>query len=152
MMNPESVRVAHDNAPNLMQTRKLWVVLTVLASVILAGCRSSTSIQLDGTSWVLSSLNGQAPVAGTQITISFVKDAVNGSDGCNSYSSTYTLKGSQFTIDGRIVGTMMSCQDPIMKQATAYHLAMQAAASARVDGQQLTLLDAQQKPIAIFNR
>jgi heat shock protein HslJ len=135
-----------------MQTRKLWAVLTVLASVILAGCRTSASIKLDGTNWVLSSLNGQAVLSNTQVTINFVKDVVNGSDGCNSYSSTYTLKGSQFRIDGRIIGSMMACQDPIMKQATAYHAAMQEAVSVKVDGQQLTLLDAKRKPIAIFKK
>ena len=135
-----------------MQTRKIWVVLTVLAGVILAGCRTSANIKLDGTSWVLTSLNGQAVLSSTQVTINFVKDVVNGSDGCNNYSSTYTLKGSQFKIDGRIIGTMMACQDPIMKQATAYHAAMQEATSAKVDGQQLTLLDANKKPIAVFKK
>ena len=43
--------------------------------------------ELAGSEWQLASLQGQAPLPGTQITLLFRDDEVGGFAGCNAYGS-----------------------------------------------------------------
>src|SRR3954453_5010968 len=99
--------------------------------------------QLTNTSWVLTMLNGQLPLAGSTMTLTFGGDGtVSGSDGCNSFSAGYTVSGSNLIIKGPIVSTQKACNESIMRQATAYQAALTQTASYSVESQQLTLRDA----------
>jgi heat shock protein HslJ len=132
------------------------MTLIAIASLVLAGCTSpkAESVRLDGTSWVLESLKGQAVSSSTdsQITMQFAGDTISGSDGCNSYSSTYTLKGSEFSVGKDIISTLMACADPVMQQAGAFTTALKQAASVEIDGDQLMLLDASGGTLATFKK
>ncbi len=105
---------------------------------------------LDGTSWTLTTLNGQAALKDTTVTLNFAAGKAAGSDGCNSYSGSYTADGTNIKFD-QLVSTMMACAEPIMKQATAYQLALGQAAIYKVTAKQLTLSDASGKEVAVFN-
>jgi heat shock protein HslJ len=153
-----------------MQTRKILVTLVVVAGLILAACTSTststnmptnTSIAtpanpstdtLNNTGWVLVNMNGQAVLPDTPVTINFEDGKLNGTDGCNSYSSTYSVNGDQFSVNQDIASTMMACPEPIMQQAAAYIAALTQAAAYKIDGQQLTLSDASGKTLATFTR
>jgi hypothetical protein len=51
---------------------------------------------LEGTQWILTSLNGAEPLPDTTITASFEADGVlNGTDGCNRYGAQYQVDGNQ---------------------------------------------------------
>ena len=106
---------------------------------------------LAGTSWVLTALGGQPPLPDTTITINFGADAtVSGSDGCNTYSTSYAVDGANLKLQQPMASTMMACSEPIMKQATAYVNALQQVATYAVADKQLTLLDASGKTLAAF--
>jgi heat shock protein HslJ len=114
------------------------------------GAESAPVGTLEGTSWILTTLNGAAPLPDTTITASFEPDGnLSGSDGCNRYGATYEVDGDQITITPGI-GTLMACPDPIMKQAGEYMTALAAATSYQIQGDTLELLDAGGNPVATF--
>ena len=81
----------------------------------------AVSPDLAGTSWVLSSLDGNLPVPDTTVTLQFGADGTaSGTDGCNQYSTTFTQDGASLTINQPMASTMMACPEPIMNQAAAY--------------------------------
>ena len=83
---------------------------------------------LAGTRWQVTAygapgLPGTNPVlAGTTLTMDFSPEgSLNGSSGCNTYSSTYLVNGSQLNMT-LPVGTGMICGEPagIMEQEAAF--------------------------------
>ena len=74
---------------------------------------------LDGTSWTLTTLNGQPALKDTTVTLNFMAGKVVGSDGCNNYNGSYTADGTNIKFN-QLASTMMACPEPIMKQATTY--------------------------------
>lgn len=131
-----------------MQTRKFLIALTMVVNLILAGCVGISSTFTDGppdaladTSWSLQTLNGQPVLAEPAVTLTFADGQVGGTDGCNSFSASYTVNGEKITVDSNMVSTMMACADPIMQQAGAYTAALMQAATFKIDGQTLTLMD-----------
>lgn len=145
-----------------MQTQKVVIILMVIASLILAACTpanastptsmptSSPTHPLNDTHWTLSNLNGISALAGTPVTLHFADDKIDGTDGCNRYSSTYMVNGAKFTVNKNIISTMMACSEAIMRQAAAYTLALTQATNYKIENQQLLLLDANGKTLATF--
>ena len=78
-----------------MRTRKILVLWAVAAGLILAACAPAgpstdaspdgSDVPLNGTGWVLETLNGQSVMADTQVTLNLGTGALNGTDGCNQY-------------------------------------------------------------------
>jgi heat shock protein HslJ len=110
----------------------------------------SSKDTLAGTSWLLTTLNGQPALKDTIVTLNFMDGKAAGSDGCNSYTGSYTADGASIKF-GQMASTMMACPDPIMKQAAAYQQALGQAATYKADAAQLTLYDANGKELAAFN-
>ena len=138
-----------------MKTLNTLVALVIVAGLLLTGCvpvPNAASGSLVDTDWVLATLNGEAALSDTQVTIRFSKDGISGSDGCNRYNTAYTTKGTKLTIDKNVVSTMMACAEPIMGQAAAYIAALTGAATYKIEGGQLTLLDASGKALATFTK
>lgn len=119
--------------------------ITVLALLLLVACgqtaEPAAAIDLGGTSWQLSSLNGQLPVADTAVSLQFGADgSVAGSDGCNRFATTYTQDGANLTIEQAAgISTMMACPEPVMEQATAYMAALGSVTSFTASDNQLSL-------------
>ncbi len=136
-----------------MNTRNTLIVLTIVAGLLLAACVPVPGAAVDplaDTSWVLATLNGQAALSDTQVTIRFEGGRLSGTDGCNSYSTSYTADGVKLNIDKNVISTMMACAEPIMQQAGAYIAALTQAATYKVEGGQLALFDASGKLLATF--
>jgi heat shock protein HslJ len=105
---------------------------------------------LEGTSWILTALNGAAPLPDTTITASFEADGnLSGSDGCNRYGANYEVDGDKITITPGM-STMMACPDPVMEQAGEYMAALTLAISYQIQGDTLELLDAGGNALATF--
>ncbi|MBK8984564.1 MAG: META domain-containing protein [Chloroflexi bacterium] len=125
------------------------IILLSIALFLLAACQRATepeaSINLAGTNWVLSSLNGNLPLADTAVTLQFGADgAVSGSDGCNRFSTTFTQDSANLTINQPSASTMMLCPEPAMTQAAAYMAALAATTNFTAVGSQLSLLNGEQ--------
>ena len=130
--------------------RKLTAYLLVLLSglLLLLGYQSvqaanpaQANSDLADTSWTLTSLNGQLPLAGTTITVQFGADgSVSGSDGCNRFTTTYTTTGGTIRIR-RPASTMMACPEPTASQANVFLSTLVAADEYEVRRDQLTLFE-----------
>ena len=125
--------------------KTIRIILLAVSLFLLAACQQAAepeaSIDLAGTNWILSSLNGELPLAGTAITLQFgTDDSASGTDGCNRYNTTYTQDGSSLTINQSTgISTMMACEEPVMNQATAYMAALTATTNFIATGNQLSL-------------
>lgn len=105
---------------------------------------------LAGTSWRLTSLNGNAPAPGTTVTANFGEDGrLTGSSGCNSYQTPFEVEGNSISVD-LIAGTLMACPEPIGSQETAFLTALQTAATYQIQGEELALQDAAGNVTATF--
>ena len=72
-----------------------------------------------------------------KVTASFTPGKVGGSDGCNAYGGDCKIVGNSMSIS-KIISTLMYClPQEIMKQATQYHTALNAAESYEINGQKL---------------
>jgi heat shock protein HslJ len=134
---------------------KNWLVISIcVGMMILAACTSSGSQQggdLTGKVWALTELTGNPPIAGTGISAQFTADGkVSGSAGCNQYSGTYTISGSNITFPSPMALTMMMCEQAVMDQESAYLKALSEAKTYAVNGDQLTLTGGDGAQLAVY--
>ena len=132
----------------MLHSRGTLVALVVLV-LLASGCariggsgnprdvatpRLDRAVDLDGTEWVLASLNGHGLIEGTNITLSFSEGVVSGFAGCNAYD------GSFFDFEPP-VATEMACGDPVgvMEQERRYLDWLEDVAAYGVDGGELWL-------------
>jgi heat shock protein HslJ len=121
-----------------------------LATVLVACSVVGGQGTLEGTSWILTSIEGLAPVPGSTITAAFAATGqVGGSGGCNSYSAGYAVDGDALTIEPP-VSTLMACEEPLMQQESDYLAALSATASYSVLAETLTLKDSSGAPRLVF--
>ena len=149
-----------------MRQLKMFSLLTLLAALVLSACapvrtlpgsaapaapeRMLTGNPLADTSWQLTELNGQAPLADVTVTLNLAADgSAGGNDGCNAYFIDYTVDGDAITF-GVGGSTMMACAEPIMTQAAAFQAALASAATFAVNGDTLTFSDASGAAVAVF--
>ena len=97
--------------------------------------------KLMGTAWVLESLNSKPPVLEAQITLEFRTWVLGGWDGCNWYGGPYKAGQTRFTIEPGLKSTMMGCGKVWGRQVDAYGNALYKAATYRMNGDRLELLD-----------
>ena len=131
---------------NLHRTLVAVLVAIVLAGLA-AGCSSGGkaaqgAASLDGTSWTLVRLQGEALIPETAITLEFQEGQVAGSAGCNRYFGAVEIKGDTLSV-GPVASTEMFCAAPegLMDQETAFLQALNAAARFEVQGDELNFLD-----------
>ncbi len=105
---------------------------------------------LAGTRWQVVSMSSPGVggigmvVPGTTLTMAFSPDGkVNGSSGCNTYSASYVLSGSQLSMTSPL-GTSMMCATPegIMEQEAAFLALIPSIGSFAIEGTNLSLRDA----------
>jgi len=124
--------------------RKRCAGRTVAALAVLAlvsvGCGGSGSDRsnLEASTWVLTPLAHRGSEARGEITATFDRGKVSGSGGCNSYSGTYTTKGSSMTISG-VASTSAACAAPVMAAEQAYLAALGRTASYKAGDRALVL-------------
>jgi heat shock protein HslJ len=129
-------------------------LLLLTLTALLTACAGQPAAQTDplvDTSWLLETLSGQAPVAGTAITLSFgAGSRLAGSDGCNQYNAAYTLSGSNLTVKPPIATTLMACADDVMQQGSAYIEALGKVATYQMTAGKLSLSDSGGNELATF--
>lgn len=123
-----------------------------VAVLLLTACASSASSQdLTGSFWLLGELKGAPPTAGTTITAQFdASGRISGSSGCNNYSTTYEINGSQLTISEPVASTMMACPEPIMEQEQEYMRVLSETASFEINNEELIFQDSNGDDLARF--
>jgi heat shock protein HslJ len=131
---------------------------TCVLVVLLAACGESETDQpgsagavLPGTEWVLTSLSGKAPIEGTEITLSFGEETLEGSAGCNTYGASYTATEDGLRLTD-LYWTEMGCLEPegVLDQELAYLNALNTVSGYRVDGGRLALFDEAGTQLLVF--
>jgi heat shock protein HslJ len=128
--------------------RVMILILSVLA--VTACAARGGGANLEGSNWILTSLNGVGLVPGSSITAAFGDDGrLSGSSGCNRYSASYEVSGSSLTI-GQAMSTLMACEEALMAQESAYLAALASTAGYVMTADQLTLRDASGSSLLVF--
>jgi len=112
------------------------------------------SVPLEGTEWVLASLRGHNPVAGSLLTLAFFEDKyMEGSAGCNTFGVDYAITGQEFHT-ATIHRTNFECEDPpgIMPQDQAFFEALASIAAYRATEDRLVFDDAAGETILVYAR
>lgn len=125
-----------------------------IGTLILAACASTAAPQggdMTDTVWALTDLTGKPPADGVGISAQFSADGkVSGSAGCNRYSGTYTVSGNSITFSSPMATTMMMCDEAVMAQESAFLQALADAKTYSMDGDKLTLKDADGNSLLVF--
>lgn len=113
-------------------------------------------VGLGGVRWVLVSYLNAAgetaeALADREVTAEFGADGrVGGNSGCNTYFASYTTEGNTLTI-GQAGSTMMACEPAeIMQQEADYLAALTSAATFTIEGDQLSIANADGATVATF--
>jgi heat shock protein HslJ len=111
------------------------------------------AVDLDGTEWILTSLQGAGLLAGTNITLEFAEGHVSGFASCNAYGGPYVVDGAGLAIQ-ELETTAQGCIEPdgIMDQESAYTQALLAGAAYRLAGGRLEILDDTGETLLVFER
>jgi heat shock protein HslJ len=124
-----------------------------MTMLLIAACSPSGSSQgLTGSIWLLSELNGEAPIIGTAITAEFDEEGrVGGSSGCNNYSTSYDVNGNQLTLGEPLASTMMACPEEIMEQEREYLGALADTATFEISNEELIFKDVNGNELVRFD-
>jgi len=127
----------------------------VLVALVLAGCASeptSSGDALSGTRWSLVSIGGSPVLASESTSMQFEKGRLSGSDGCNLYSTSYVASENRLKIEPKIIGTRRACAPPVMEEAKTFIEILGRTTGYRRDGDRLTLLEGDGRPMAAFRK
>ena len=120
---------------------------------------SPTRPPIDGATWIMESIDGQPPIAGTYATLTVNGPQFGGFDGCNSFGGRHESGTAVISPDGEISlppfgGTLQGCASPpgILDQADRYLDAMQQPAKARVVDDRLHIVDRSGQVLLVFVR
>lgn len=95
---------------------------------------------LTDTNWTIASVADQPVLAGTLPFAQFGSDGrLSGSDGCNTFSTGYSVDGDQLTVDPAMISTKMACEPAVMDQADQITQLLLATTSFAITGDQLSL-------------
>jgi heat shock protein HslJ len=83
------------------------------AALALAACATATTNRttLDGTSWRVAAINGQATPAAGNYTMQFAGGELSARFGCNSIGGTYFVANETLTTSN-LHSTLMGCLEP----------------------------------------
>jgi len=105
---------------------------------------------VEGVTWTLTELNGEAPPEGVVATLSFDGSTVSGNSGCNTYSGAATFDEDVVKISDQLTSTRIAC-DPTVSEFEGAYLTMLADASIfTADGDTLTLSNDSDTVLATF--
>jgi heat shock protein HslJ len=98
---------------------------------------------VSGERWVLSTIEGQAPIAKTELTLNFREHTwLEGSSGCNRYTASYIRKAEAGLHISEIISTRMFCTQPggIMQQESRFFHLLQQIDAYHAEPHRLDLL------------
>lgn len=136
-------------------SRKL-TLFALLLPIFLCACASSpeTEFDLDGTSWILQTLEDHQVLAGTTITLEFKDGRMKGLAGCNEYEAEYEIQSGNTISYGEIMRNIEACLEPdgVMQQEEQYLRILWSVASYRTEGGRLILCDDQGNAVLQYGR
>lgn len=114
----------------------LWAkrAFLILALFLFAACTSGSEAgkisPLAGTGWAFTGFgspeNPTRPIPESKITAVFTPTTIQGSSGCNQYSSPYTINGRSIQF-AEMAATAMDCPSPLLDQEAQFLEALRQA-------------------------
>ncbi len=129
------------------------LVLDASGQVLLAFAPQDLS--LEGKTWISTAFNDGHNLVSllpdTQISAEFKDGNISGLGGCNNYHGAFKQDGEKLSF-GPLAATKMACLEPIglLEQESAYLGALARVASYNINGNRLTLFDAEGLVMAEF--
>lgn len=111
----------------------------------------STAAMIENKSWRVINLDGM-DIGSSGITATFADGTLSGTDGCNRYTTTYTIQENMITISEQIAGTMMACEPEIMEVAQQFQTVLPKSSSFVVENDLLSLRDDSGTPLVTFRQ
>lgn len=136
-----------------MKSRWMRGTLVVaLAGIALAGCAGvgmAPTDPLDGTSWLLVSIEKADPLPGIAISATFDEGSVHGSSGCNTFGAAYQITRDAINIR-EIQSTLRACVDPddAMEQEQHFLALLADSDSFQISDGQLRLMSSGREMLA----
>ncbi|MCC7573950.1 MAG: META domain-containing protein [Candidatus Methanofastidiosum sp.] len=140
-----------------MKNKIILISTIFFISIILIGCANQPPPNFESTSWKLDSYVGSlgnlvSPISNSKMTLEFNDGRISGSSGCNSFFAKYTVEGKSMSF-GLIGATKMYCSNPsVMEQEQTYFMRLESVKSYKIEGNKLTLIDANGKTVLIFSK
>jgi heat shock protein HslJ len=138
----------------------LWMLILTLSALV-AGCAPlgavmsgtdddtpAAGIDLDGTTWTLVEMNGEAVTADAEATLGFATEQISGIAFCNRFFGPYEQDDTALSF-GMLGSTMMACAD--MLHEVEYLKALGTVAGYRGDANNLVLTDADGNAVLVFS-
>ena len=97
-----------------------------------------TADDLDGRTFVSTSVEGQELVDGTEVTITFEDGSISVQAGCNTMRAGYEVTDNALTVD-QVAQTMMACEDDKQAQDEWLAAMLEGGPEVALDGETLTL-------------
>lgn len=127
------------------------IAFAFAVTLFLAACASAAPrapapgpLQLAGTQWKFVKVDGHDVPPAVKATLVFESNGhVSGHAGCNSYGGPWTASNGALNFGG-MLSTKMACLEPAGAMSTEREVfaALRDTARARMQGQELVLLDA----------
>jgi heat shock protein HslJ len=136
-------------------------LLAAAFAIVLAACggtqpggQTGGSPSLAGTAWQLSTLLGQPPIEGSEVTLSFQDGEVGGRAGCNSFGGQFSVGNDGSLNFQNLYNTEMFCMEPegVMDQELAFLQTLSQASSYSITNDTLELKNAAGETILSFAR
>jgi heat shock protein HslJ len=111
----------------------------ILSLLLVAGCAatSDSATKIAGTSWRFTRIDGAPPVSNSA-QISFEKDNLGASVGCNSMGGDWRVENERL-IAGPLTQTEMYCAEALWDQEKALNSLLTSAPMIVVEGNRMTL-------------
>lgn len=135
-----------------MHLPRRLLALAALVVLSLAGC-SDAGAEIEGDTWtVVGSSVSSSDLSGFDITAVFEDGTVGGRGGVNSYSAPYAVTRDGGLEIGTITQTEIAGPPDAMAAETAYFALLGEVGGYELEGDTLTLLDAEGNQLVIFER
>jgi heat shock protein HslJ len=158
MKKPQAILLSKRGKRKMRDKLYLLGLVLILGALVLSSCGSAET--LVGTEWVLTSLNGESLIEGTEINLYFKEAFLGGSMTCNNYGGGPDSGKYVATDDGTlrlphpIAVTVQLCSEPkgVMEQEATYIETLRRAASYRVVDDRLEIDNAAGETTLVFAR
>ena len=143
LMDVETTYLASLGAVDTFEVGADGEALTLTGGGFTLVFAAMTPASIMGVNWLVTTLATEnalsGPIAGSEPTLKFGTDGiVSGTDGCNRYHGSYSVKGDGLSV-GKLATTMMACPTAVSQQASDFTTALEGATTFALDGKTLTI-------------
>ncbi|MCG7627448.1 META domain-containing protein [Epibacterium sp. MM17-32] len=142
-----------------MQTTRRAFIAAVLvaASAIVMGAQTRATEPakppLAETEWTLSQIEGETPLEGRGLDLSFDENGRFGtSAGCNRFMGDVEIEGEEITFPDKIAGTMMACPEGLAEQEEKVLSLLAQVTRYQMEPDALILLDSEGSELLRYSR